>query len=58
MKTTLEIMRASPVIPVIAIDNPNTPCRWQALVAGGIRVLEVTLRTKHGLGAIKAMPSR
>jgi 2-dehydro-3-deoxyphosphogluconate aldolase/(4S)-4-hydroxy-2-oxoglutarate aldolase len=28
-----------------------------ALVAGGIRVLEVTLRTKHGLGAIKAMPS-
>ena len=27
----------------------------QALVAGGIRVLEVTLRTAHGLAAIRAM---
>jgi 2-dehydro-3-deoxyphosphogluconate aldolase/(4S)-4-hydroxy-2-oxoglutarate aldolase len=49
-------MRTSAVIPVIAIDDPEHAVPLaKALVAGGIRVLEVTLRTKHGLGAIKAM---
>jgi 2-dehydro-3-deoxyphosphogluconate aldolase/(4S)-4-hydroxy-2-oxoglutarate aldolase len=52
----LEIMRTSSVIPVIAIDDPEHAVPLaQALVAGGIRVLEVTLRTKHGLAAIRAM---
>lgn len=52
----LEIMRTSAVIPVIAIDDPEHAVPLaKALVAGGIRVLEVTLRTPHGLGAIKAM---
>jgi 2-dehydro-3-deoxyphosphogluconate aldolase/(4S)-4-hydroxy-2-oxoglutarate aldolase len=52
----LDIMRTSAVIPVIAIDDPDHAVPLaKALVAGGIRVLEVTLRTKHGLGAIKAM---
>src|SRR3954463_12647079 len=52
----LEIMRTSPVIPVIAIDDPDHAVPLaKALVAGGIRVLEVTLRTEHGLGAIRAM---
>jgi 2-dehydro-3-deoxyphosphogluconate aldolase / (4S)-4-hydroxy-2-oxoglutarate aldolase len=52
----LDIMRASPVIPVIAIDNPDHAVPLaRALVAGGIRVLEVTLRTAHGLAAIRAM---
>jgi 2-dehydro-3-deoxyphosphogluconate aldolase/(4S)-4-hydroxy-2-oxoglutarate aldolase len=54
--TLLDIMRTSAVIPVIAIDEPEHAVPLaKALVAGGIRVLEVTLRTKHGLGAIKAM---
>ncbi len=54
--TLLDIMRTSAVIPVIAIDDPDHAVPLaKALVAGGIRVLEVTLRTKHGLGAIKAM---
>lgn len=54
--TLLDIMRTSAVIPVIAIDEPEHAVPLaRALVAGGIRVLEVTLRTKHGLGAIKAM---
>jgi 2-dehydro-3-deoxyphosphogluconate aldolase/(4S)-4-hydroxy-2-oxoglutarate aldolase len=49
-------MRTSSVIPVIAIDDPEHAVPLaQALVAGGIRVLEVTLRTKHGLAAIRAM---
>jgi 2-dehydro-3-deoxyphosphogluconate aldolase/(4S)-4-hydroxy-2-oxoglutarate aldolase len=52
----LDIMRTSAVIPVIAIDEPEHAVPLaKALVAGGIRVLEVTLRTRHGLGAIKAM---
>jgi 2-dehydro-3-deoxyphosphogluconate aldolase/(4S)-4-hydroxy-2-oxoglutarate aldolase len=54
--TLLDIMRTSPVIPVIAIDNPDHAVPLaKALVAGGIRVLEVTLRTEHGLPAIRAM---
>lgn len=54
--TLLDIMRTSPVIPVIAIDNPDHAVPLaRALVAGGIRVLEVTLRTEHGLSAIRAM---
>jgi 2-dehydro-3-deoxyphosphogluconate aldolase/(4S)-4-hydroxy-2-oxoglutarate aldolase len=32
-----------------------TPCRWRALCAGGLSVLEVTLRTAAALGAITAM---
>jgi 2-dehydro-3-deoxyphosphogluconate aldolase/(4S)-4-hydroxy-2-oxoglutarate aldolase len=54
--TVLEIMRSASVIPVIAIDDPEHAVPLaRALVAGGIRVLEVTLRTPHGLGAIRAM---
>ncbi|KAF3998229.1 bifunctional 4-hydroxy-2-oxoglutarate aldolase/2-dehydro-3-deoxy-phosphogluconate aldolase [Glaciimonas immobilis] len=52
----LDIMRTSAVIPVIAIDDiAHAVPLAQALVAGGIRVLEVTLRTVHGLAAIRAM---
>jgi 2-dehydro-3-deoxyphosphogluconate aldolase/(4S)-4-hydroxy-2-oxoglutarate aldolase len=52
----IEIMRASPVIPVIAIENAaHAVPLARALVAGGIRVLEITLRTPHGLPAIRAI---
>lgn len=54
--TLLEIMHASPVIPVIAIDDiQHAVPLAKALVAGGIHVLEVTLRTAHGLPAIRAI---
>ncbi|WP_194712693.1 bifunctional 4-hydroxy-2-oxoglutarate aldolase/2-dehydro-3-deoxy-phosphogluconate aldolase [Noviherbaspirillum soli] len=54
--SVLDIMRTSAVIPVIAIDDINHAVPLaRALVAGGIRVLEVTLRTAHGLPAIRAM---
>lgn len=57
--TLLDIMQASPVIPVIAIDNPDHAVPLaEALVAGGIRVLEVTLRTAYGLAAIRAIAER
>jgi len=55
-QTLLDIMRTSVVIPVIAIDDlAHAVPLARALVAGGIRVLEVTLRTSHGLAAIRAM---
>ena len=55
-KQLIEIMQASPVIPVIAIEHPDHALPLaRALVAGGIRVLEVTLRTPHGLDAIRAI---
>ena len=54
--TLLDIMRSASIIPVIAIDDPEHAVPLaRALVAGGICVLEVTLRTPHGLGAIRAM---
>lgn len=50
------IMRTSPVIPVIVIEDIGhaVPVA-EALVAGGLRVLEVTLRTPCALEAIRAM---
>ncbi|HTN65975.1 MAG TPA: bifunctional 4-hydroxy-2-oxoglutarate aldolase/2-dehydro-3-deoxy-phosphogluconate aldolase [Burkholderiaceae bacterium] len=54
--TMLEILQLSPVIPVIAFNDPEQAVPLaRALVAGGIRVLEVTLRTIHGLAAIRAI---
>ena len=50
------ILDLSPVIPVITIrDLAQAIPLAQALVAGGLRVLEVTLRTSAGLAAIEAM---
>ena len=50
------IMRIAPVIPVIVIeDEAHAAPLAEALVAGGLRVLEVTLRTPAALGAIRAM---
>ena len=50
------IMRTSPVIPVLVIDDAATARPLaQALVAGGLRVLEVTLRTPAALDAIAEM---
>jgi len=51
-----DMMRIGPVIPVIVIDElPHAVPLAQALVAGGVRVLEVTLRTPAALEAIRAM---
>lgn len=54
--TLRDILALSPVIPVITVhDLAQAVPMAQALVAGGLRVLEVTLRTPHGLPAIEAM---
>ncbi|WFL78151.1 bifunctional 4-hydroxy-2-oxoglutarate aldolase/2-dehydro-3-deoxy-phosphogluconate aldolase [Altererythrobacter arenosus] len=50
------IMRTAPVIPVIVVDEVEHAVPLaKALVAGGLRVLEVTLRTPAALDAIRAM---
>ena len=50
------IMRTAPVIPVIVVDEVEHAVPLaEALVAGGLRVLEVTLRTPAALPAIAAM---
>ena len=54
MKWDLWLERAKPLVPVIVIDDPEQAVPMaQALVDGGVRLLEVTLRTEHGLAAIR-----
>ena len=54
--TALSIMRDAPVIPVIVLNKVEHAVPMaKALVAGGIRVLEVTLRTPQGLACIEAI---
>lgn len=53
---TLDLVTHGPVIPVIVIDRLEDAVPLaEALVAGGVRVLEVTLRTPVALEAIRAM---
>lgn len=50
------VLNASPVMPVMVIqDLENAVPLAKALVAGGIRVLEITLRTSVALDAIRAI---
>jgi 2-dehydro-3-deoxyphosphogluconate aldolase/(4S)-4-hydroxy-2-oxoglutarate aldolase len=52
----LELMRIGPVIPVIVIDRIEQAVPLaRALVAGGVRVLELTLRTPVALRAISTI---
>lgn len=56
MTTVLEVMKAGPVIPVLAFksaDEAVAVCR--ALYEAGIRVFEITLRHATALEAIKAV---
>ena len=56
MLNTLELASHGPVIPVIVIDRLEDAVPLaQALVDGGVKVLEVTLRTPVALQAISAM---
>ncbi|KIG13982.1 4-Hydroxy-2-oxoglutarate aldolase [Enhygromyxa salina] len=56
MKPIETIMRMAPVIPVLVIsDVAHAIPVAQALVAGGLRVLEVTLRTPAALEVIAKM---
>lgn len=48
------LANTKPVLPVIVIEQlADAVPLAQALVAGGIHMLEITLRTEHGLAAIE-----
>src|SRR5918994_597606 len=50
------ILSQAPVIPVILIEDiADAVPLAKALVAGGVRVLEVTLRTEAGLESMRRM---
>lgn len=55
-KSAAEICRLAPVVPVLVIDDLSHAKKLaEALVAGGLPALEVTLRTPVALDAIRAM---
>ncbi len=54
--TSLQVMQDAPVIPVIVLnDVAHAVPMARALVEGGIRMLEVTLRTPQALACIEAI---
>ena len=54
--TALQVMQDCPVIPVIVLkDVAHAVPMARALLAGGIRMLEVTLRTPQALACIEAI---
>ena len=54
--TALQVMRDSPVLPVIVLNDVRHAVPLaKALIAGGIRMLEVVLRTSEALACIEAI---
>ncbi|QBR70441.1 keto-deoxy-phosphogluconate aldolase [Beijerinckiaceae bacterium] len=53
---TLAVLRRAPVIPVLTVHSiEDALAQARALIAGGLTVLEVTLRTAAGKSAIAAL---
>ncbi|MEN8723566.1 MAG: bifunctional 4-hydroxy-2-oxoglutarate aldolase/2-dehydro-3-deoxy-phosphogluconate aldolase [Alphaproteobacteria bacterium] len=53
------LLDGNKVIPVVAVDDVDTACHLsEALLAGGVSVIEITLRTAAGLDAIRAVRDR
>ena len=51
-----QVMQVAPVIPVMIIDDADTAVPLaDALVSGGLRVLEITLRTDAAMDAMRAI---
>ena len=54
--TAEEVLELSPVMPVVVIEDASSAAPLaRALLAGGIRTIEVTLRTSAALDAIAAI---
>jgi 2-dehydro-3-deoxyphosphogluconate aldolase/(4S)-4-hydroxy-2-oxoglutarate aldolase len=52
----LEVMQLSPIVPVIALDKVEDALPLaEALLEGGISVMEITLRTEAGIKSIEAI---
>lgn len=55
-KRTREICALAPIMPVLVVEDANKACPLaEALIAGGLVALEVTLRTPVALDVIRAM---
>ena len=55
-KITLDICMKAPVMPVLVVEDVGVARPLaEALIAGGLSVLEVTLRTRAALDVIKEM---
>ena len=51
-----EVLALAPVVPVLQFDDPDTAVQTsQALVRGGLPVIEITLRTPQALDCISAV---
>lgn len=56
MSDIRNLLKQNPIVPVVTmLDAADAVPLAEALMAGGIRVIEVTLRNAHGLGAITAI---
>jgi len=54
MLTAKEVMKISPIIPVLTIHDASMAVKLaHALQKGGINIMEITLRTKEALNAIE-----
>ena len=54
--TALQVMQDAPVIPVIVLNDVSHAVPLaRALVAGGVRMLEITLRTPQALACMEAI---
>lgn len=54
-----DVLDLAPVIPVVVVDTVEQAVPLaRALVRGGIPVIEITLRSEAGLGAIEAVASQ
>ncbi len=55
-ETLLATLKLQPVVPVIVIDDVKSAVPLaRALVAGGLKAIEITLRTPQALDAIRAV---
>ena len=54
--TSADLLSLAPVIPVVILDEPaHAVPLTQALLAGGIQIIEVTLRTPRAMDVIRAI---
>ncbi len=54
--TAKEVMEISPIVPVIALESTDDAVALaEALLKGGISIMEITLRTEAGLKAIEVI---
>jgi 2-dehydro-3-deoxyphosphogluconate aldolase/(4S)-4-hydroxy-2-oxoglutarate aldolase len=55
-EATVAVLRRAPVIPVLTVkDVEDALAQTRALIAGGLLVLEITLRTPAAMGAVSAL---